>query len=301
MGNGHQQHEGRQLRPSCRAAVAPAPAPTASTSRSRSSRRSPGGLGDLPGIGVGPGIDPDADRRWPLLHLKPSVQQTERPRLPIIDGPEALTKQSITEKRSDGSFQVRFARRIPHPIERVWEALTDAELRKWWGDADLHPDPGAPTTLTWGLDPDGDHTRSTSRTRSPAPSTTTPPPQAGICTSTPSPSSSPAARSTSPTRPHLRTDPPGLHRAVRHPRRRGPAPARGAGDAGAPGPGSGWGEAEWWDEATATGFAGGWPQARRSRPCRGWRGRRRPGSLAVEVGWFEDPVSVCGSSPPRWQ
>jgi hypothetical protein len=70
-----------------------------------------------------------------------------------------LTKQSITEKRSDGSFQVRFARRIPHPIERVWEALTDpAELRKWWGDADLHPDPGAPTTLTWGLDPDGDHT-----------------------------------------------------------------------------------------------------------------------------------------------
>jgi hypothetical protein len=49
-----------------------------------------------------------------------------------------LTKQSITEKRSDGSFQVRFARRIPHPVERVWEALTDpAELRKWWGDADL--------------------------------------------------------------------------------------------------------------------------------------------------------------------
>jgi uncharacterized protein YndB with AHSA1/START domain len=116
------------------------------------------------------------------------------------------TADGIAEKRSDGSFQVRFARRIPHPIERVWEALTDpAELRKWWGDADLDlvdggrfalrwlntdedgdtatldgaiskldpprlleitagwgstatPDPGAPTTLTWELDPDGDHT-----------------------------------------------------------------------------------------------------------------------------------------------
>jgi Activator of Hsp90 ATPase homolog 1-like protein len=68
----------------------------------------------------------------------PSVQQTERPRLPIIDGPEAPTKQSITEKRSDGSFQVRLARRIPLPIERVWEALTDpAELRRWLGRRDL--------------------------------------------------------------------------------------------------------------------------------------------------------------------
>jgi uncharacterized protein YndB with AHSA1/START domain len=117
-----------------------------------------------------------------------------------------LTADGIVEKRPDGSTQVRFVRRIPHPVERVWEALTDpAELRKWWGDADLDlvdggrfalrwrntdedgntatldgaiskldpprlleisaawgstatPDPGAPTTLTWELDPDGDHT-----------------------------------------------------------------------------------------------------------------------------------------------
>jgi uncharacterized protein YndB with AHSA1/START domain len=116
------------------------------------------------------------------------------------------TADGIVEQRSDGSLQVRFARRIPHPIERVWQALTDpAELRKWWGDADLDlvdggrfalrwlntdedgntatldgaiskldpprlleisaawgstatPDPGAPTTLTWELEPDGDHT-----------------------------------------------------------------------------------------------------------------------------------------------
>lgn len=117
---------------------------------------------------------------------------------PVADG--------IVEKAPDGSTQVRFVRRLPHPVERVWEALTDpAELGKWWGDTDLDlvdggrfalrwlntdeagdvatldgaitkldpprlleitaawgftgtDDPGAPTTLTWELDPDGDHT-----------------------------------------------------------------------------------------------------------------------------------------------
>jgi uncharacterized protein YndB with AHSA1/START domain len=117
---------------------------------------------------------------------------------PVADG--------IVEKRPDGSTQVRFVRRLPHPIDRVWAALTDpAELRRWWGDTDLDlahggrfalrwlnsdedgnvatldgaitkldpprlleitaawgstgsDDPGAPTTLTWELDPDGDHT-----------------------------------------------------------------------------------------------------------------------------------------------
>jgi uncharacterized protein YndB with AHSA1/START domain len=117
---------------------------------------------------------------------------------PVADG--------IVEKRPDGSTQVRFVRRLPHPIDRVWAALTDpAELRRWWGDTDLDlahggrfalrwlnsdedgnvatldgaitkldpprlleitaawgstgsADPGAPATLTWELDPDGDHT-----------------------------------------------------------------------------------------------------------------------------------------------
>jgi uncharacterized protein YndB with AHSA1/START domain len=112
----------------------------------------------------------------------------------------------IVDKRPDGSTQVRFVRRLPHPIDRVWAALTDpAELRRWWGDTDLDlahggrfalrwfntdedgnvatldgaitkldpprlleitaawgstgsDDPGAPTTLTWELDSDGDHT-----------------------------------------------------------------------------------------------------------------------------------------------
>ena len=45
------------------------------------------------------------------------------------------TADGIVEQRSDGSTQVRFVRRIPHPVERVWEALTDP-------------------TLTWELDTD---------------------------------------------------------------------------------------------------------------------------------------------------
>jgi hypothetical protein len=45
------------------------------------------------------------------------------------------TADGIVEQRSDGSTQVRFVRRVPHPVERVWEALTDP-------------------TLTWELDPD---------------------------------------------------------------------------------------------------------------------------------------------------
>jgi hypothetical protein len=36
---------------------------------------------------------------------------------PVADG--------IVEKRPDGSIQVRFIRRLPHPIARVWAALTD--------------------------------------------------------------------------------------------------------------------------------------------------------------------------------
>jgi uncharacterized protein YndB with AHSA1/START domain len=116
------------------------------------------------------------------------------------------TADGIVEKGPDGSTQIRFVRRLPHAVERVWEALTEpAELRKWWGDADLDladggrfalrwfntdehgnvatldgaitkldpprlleisatwgstaPDaPATKTTLTWELNPDGDHT-----------------------------------------------------------------------------------------------------------------------------------------------
>jgi uncharacterized protein YndB with AHSA1/START domain len=90
--------------------------------------------------------------------------------------------------REAGLVGVRVDRRLRHPIERVWEALTDLdELRRWrntdedgnvatldgtitgigpprllaisadWGST-APGQPGTRTHLTWELEPDGDHT-----------------------------------------------------------------------------------------------------------------------------------------------
>ena len=68
---------------------------------------------------------------------------------PVADG--------IVEQALDGSTQIRFLRRLPHPIDRVWEALTDpAQLRRWWGDSDLELTEGGRFTLRWrNTDADG--------------------------------------------------------------------------------------------------------------------------------------------------
>jgi hypothetical protein len=50
------------------------------------------------------------------------------------------TADGIVERAPDGSTTVRFDRRLRHPVEPVWEALTDPdELRSWWGDTELEP------------------------------------------------------------------------------------------------------------------------------------------------------------------
>jgi len=68
---------------------------------------------------------------------------------PVADG--------IVEQALDGSAQIRFVRRLPHPIDRVWEALTDpAQLRRWWGDTDLELTEGGRFALRWrNTDADG--------------------------------------------------------------------------------------------------------------------------------------------------
>jgi uncharacterized protein YndB with AHSA1/START domain len=61
------------------------------------------------------------------------------------------TQQSegIHERR-DGRDVLRFERRLRHPVERVWEALTrPAELRTWLAEADLDLAEGGSVTLTW--------------------------------------------------------------------------------------------------------------------------------------------------------
>jgi uncharacterized protein YndB with AHSA1/START domain len=117
---------------------------------------------------------------------------------PLADG--------TVDQEPDGSTRIRFTRRLAHPVDRVWVALTDpGELRRWWGDAELElveggrfalrwrntdehgetatldgaiskldpprfleisadwgmtgsSDRGSRATLTWELEPDGDHT-----------------------------------------------------------------------------------------------------------------------------------------------
>ena len=54
---------------------------------------------------------------------------------PSADGTVA---DSTVEQAPDGSTQIRFVRRLTHPIDRVWAPLTGpAELHRWWGDTDL--------------------------------------------------------------------------------------------------------------------------------------------------------------------
>jgi uncharacterized protein YndB with AHSA1/START domain len=53
--------------------------------------------------------------------------------------------------------ELRFERRYPHPIENVWDALTQPErLVAWLGDAELEPEEGGAIKVTWlNTDEDG--------------------------------------------------------------------------------------------------------------------------------------------------
>jgi uncharacterized protein YndB with AHSA1/START domain len=63
---------------------------------------------------------------------------------------EPPTADGTVEQEPDGSTTIRFDRRLRHPIERVWQALTDpGELRRWWGDTKLELVEGGPFQLRW--------------------------------------------------------------------------------------------------------------------------------------------------------
>lgn len=51
----------------------------------------------------------------------------------------------------DGRSRIRFERRLSHPVERVWAALTEpGEMRKWWATADeLELREGGRFTIRW--------------------------------------------------------------------------------------------------------------------------------------------------------
>src|SRR3954470_13676124 len=48
------------------------------------------------------------------------------------------SRNGVLERLSDGRKHLRFERRLSHPVDRVWAALTQpGELGGWWGDAEI--------------------------------------------------------------------------------------------------------------------------------------------------------------------
>lgn len=56
----------------------------------------------------------------------------------------------VLEEGEGGLSVLRFRRRLAHPAERVWAALTSqAELIQWWGEAEVDLTEGGVFTLRW--------------------------------------------------------------------------------------------------------------------------------------------------------
>jgi uncharacterized protein YndB with AHSA1/START domain len=55
-----------------------------------------------------------------------------------------------TLERRDGQHVIRFERRLGHPVERVWRALTEPdEIAAWLALAELELEEGGRVVLTW--------------------------------------------------------------------------------------------------------------------------------------------------------
>jgi uncharacterized protein YndB with AHSA1/START domain len=60
------------------------------------------------------------------------------------------SRDGVLERLPDGQTQLRFERRLGHPVERVWAALTQpGELGGWWGDADVELVEGGEFVMRW--------------------------------------------------------------------------------------------------------------------------------------------------------
>ena len=56
----------------------------------------------------------------------------------------------VLERRDDGRSVIRFQRRLEHPVERVWAALTEPdELVAWLGEAEVELVEGGRFDLRW--------------------------------------------------------------------------------------------------------------------------------------------------------
>jgi uncharacterized protein YndB with AHSA1/START domain len=54
------------------------------------------------------------------------------------------------ETRPDGRYVLRYERRLHHPIDKVWAALTDpAQVEEWWARAEVELAEGGRARLEW--------------------------------------------------------------------------------------------------------------------------------------------------------
>lgn len=61
-----------------------------------------------------------------------------------------MTDCGTHTKLDDGRHQVRFERRLKHPIDRVWSAITEPdEIEAWLARAELEPREGGRVRLEW--------------------------------------------------------------------------------------------------------------------------------------------------------
>ena len=61
-----------------------------------------------------------------------------------------MTDYGTIETLDDGRYVLRYERRLRHPVERVWEALTDpAQVEEWWARAEVELAEGGRARLEW--------------------------------------------------------------------------------------------------------------------------------------------------------
>ena len=60
------------------------------------------------------------------------------------------TADGVIETHADGRTVIHFERHLPHPVERVWAAITDPEqVIRWWGELNADLRPGGNFALQW--------------------------------------------------------------------------------------------------------------------------------------------------------
>ena len=61
-----------------------------------------------------------------------------------------MTDYGTIETLDDGRYVLRYERQLRHPVDRVWEALTDpAQVEEWWARAEVELAEGGRARLEW--------------------------------------------------------------------------------------------------------------------------------------------------------